>query len=183
METLVRKIAEHAREIPDQTAVIFKKDELTYRELYTRICCAGKLFREMGIRRGDRVMYTSQSKTETVYVHFGIQYAGAAAVPLEKNATPANVLSVAEDTEAAVCLTDRPAGLEDSGSSVRAWKTSRRTQDRLKQPALSRQTQPRLKQSALSLQTQPRMKQRALSLQTQPRLTQITPFRTRRILR
>ena len=81
METLVRKIAEHAREIPDQTAVIFKKDELTYRELYTRICCAGKLFREMGIRRGDRVMYTSQSKTETVYVHLGIQYAGAAAVP------------------------------------------------------------------------------------------------------
>ena len=122
METLVRKIAEHAREIPDQTAVIFKKDGLTYRELYTRICCAGKLFREMGIRRGDRVMYTSQSKTETVYVHFGIQYAGAAAVPLEKNATPANVLSVAEDTEAAVCLTDRPAGLEDSGLRVESLK-------------------------------------------------------------
>ena len=73
-ETLVQKIAEHAAEKPDRTAVIFKKDELTYRELFARICSAGRLLQEMGIRPRDRVMYTSVSKTENTFVHFGIQY-------------------------------------------------------------------------------------------------------------
>ena len=121
-ETLVQKIAEHAAEKPDRTAVIFKKDELTYRELFARICSAGRLLQEMGIRPRDRVMYTSVSKTENTFVHFGIQYAGAVAVPMERGATPESVLSVAQDTEAVLYLTDRPAGVEDAGFRVESLK-------------------------------------------------------------
>ncbi|MBO7710252.1 MAG: AMP-binding protein, partial [Lachnospiraceae bacterium] len=57
--TLVTKVKEHAHIQPDRDALIFKKETLTYRELDERIAAAGELLAGMGIKKGDRVLFTA----------------------------------------------------------------------------------------------------------------------------
>ena len=106
--TLISMIEAHAQQTPDREAVVFKKDVLTYAQLAARIAAAGRLLMGMGIQRGDCVLYTALSKPETVVTYLGIQYAGATAVAMDKNATPENGYAIYADTQACLYLTDRP---------------------------------------------------------------------------
>ena len=114
IQTLVQRIAELAAVQPDKPAVCFKKDMLTYAQLFEQIKAAGSLLRKMGLQRGDRVLYTALSKPEAVVTLLGIQYAGCIVVAMDKNATPENGWSIYEDTTASLYLTDRSMkGYED----------------------------------------------------------------------
>lgn len=113
-ETLITAIGRWARELPDKEAVIFKKDVLTYRQLSSRIVCAGQLLAEMGVRPGSRVLFTTLAKPDMPVVYLGIQYAGGVAVFLDKGATADSMADIAEQTDAALVLTDKPMkGYED----------------------------------------------------------------------
>ena len=114
IQTLVQRIAELAAVQPEKPAVCFKKDMLTYAQLFEQIKAAGSLLRKMGLQRGDRVLYTALSKPEAVVTLLGIQYAGCIVVAMDKNATPENGWSIYEDTTASLYLTDRSMkGYED----------------------------------------------------------------------
>ena len=113
-DTLISVIARHAVSSPDKAAVVFKDELVTYRQLAARIAAAGRKLTAMGVKRGDCVLCTALSKPGTLAVYFGIQYAGATAVSMDKNAAPENAFSIYEDTNAVLYLTDRPMkGYED----------------------------------------------------------------------
>ena len=112
--TLVSRVKELALTQPEKEALIFKKESLTYAGLCERIGKAGALLAQMGIRKGDRVLFTALSKPEMAVVYLGIQYCGGIVVFMDKNATPENALSIYEDTQASLFLTDKPMkGYED----------------------------------------------------------------------
>ena len=62
--TLIARIGELAKTQPEKEALIFKKEMLTYEGLSRRIEAAGRLLAGMGIRKGDRVLFTALSKPD-----------------------------------------------------------------------------------------------------------------------
>ena len=106
-DTLVKRIFFLADIQADKMAVAFKREELTYGELSERIKKIAYRLNYIGIKKGDRVMFSALSRLETVAVYLGIQYCGAVAVPVDKNALPENIAYIYNDTDAALLLTDR----------------------------------------------------------------------------
>lgn len=108
MDTLIKRIIYLAGTNPDKLAAAFKKDRLTYSELANKIINIGTRLALMGVRRGDRVIFTAVSKPEMIAAYLGIQYCGAVAVFIDKNTTPENAIAVYEDAQAVLYLTDKP---------------------------------------------------------------------------
>ncbi len=107
-DTLVRRMGEFAASMPDKPVLVFKKDTLTYKELFESALRIGAAIKAEGVKRGDRVLYTSLSKPESIALYLGIHYAGAVAVFLDKNATAENMYDIYQDTEATLMITDKP---------------------------------------------------------------------------
>jgi long-chain acyl-CoA synthetase len=106
-DTLIRRIGDLALQQPDRLAVAFKKERLTYAQLDEKIRCIGNMLKSMGIKRGDRVLFTALSKPEMVAAYLGIQYCGGIAVFIDKNATLESIEFVYGDTDASLFLTYR----------------------------------------------------------------------------
>ena len=107
-DTLINQIMKLSQQQPEKLAVAFKKEQLTYQQLMRKIELIGARLADMGIKKGNRVLFTSLSKPEMVATYLGIQYCGAIAVFLDKNANAENIAFVYDDTQAALLLTDRP---------------------------------------------------------------------------
>lgn len=107
-DTLVNRILELASSQPKKLAVAFKKEQLTYGELADRMKLVAQRLLLMGIKKGDRVLFSAVSKTEMVSAYLGIHYCGAVAVFIDKNATSKNAIFIYKDTNAAIFLTDKP---------------------------------------------------------------------------
>ena len=114
VDTLINRIMELAQKQPDKMAVAFKEEQLTYAQLIEKIKSVGSTLANMNVKKGDRVLFTALSKPEMVAVYLGIQYCGAVAVFLDKNATVENIAFVYQDTDAVLLLTDKPMkGIDD----------------------------------------------------------------------
>jgi len=65
----------------DRTAIYYRDQEITYREVVTRSCQVTNLLRELGLRIEDRVLLLLLDTPEFAYAYFGALRAGAVAVP------------------------------------------------------------------------------------------------------
>lgn len=117
VDTLINRVAKLAQNQPDQLAVAFKSEQLTYRQLLEKIKLVGNRLSDMGVGRGERVLFMALSKPEMVAVYLGIQYCGAVAVFIDKNATVENIEFVYQDTDAVLLLSDKP--MKNISSHVR----------------------------------------------------------------
>lgn len=109
METLVQRILDRERTPEaDRTAVAFKAEGVTYRALKERMVNVGSHLCTLGVKPGDRVLFSAVSRPEAVAVYLGIQYAGAVAVPVDKNAAADTAAFLYKDTGAGLFLTDKP---------------------------------------------------------------------------
>lgn len=117
VDTLINRVAKLALNQPDQLAVAFKSEQLTYRQLLEKIKLVGNRLSDMGVGRGERVLFMALSKPEMVAVYLGIQYCGAVAVFIDKNATVENIEFVYQDTDAVLLLSDKP--MKNISSHVR----------------------------------------------------------------
>ena len=116
-DTLINRISHHAKAQPDKMAVVFKGEQLTYSALMDKIRLVGDNLNQMGVKKGDRVLFTALSKPEMAAVYLGIQFCGAVAVFLDKNATVGSMEFVYHDTDAVLLLTDKP--MKGVGEDVR----------------------------------------------------------------
>lgn len=94
----------------------FKNEQLTYKRLMGKIKSFGNELAKLGVGKGDRVLFTALSKPEMVTAYLGIQYCGAVAVFLDKNATVENIKFVYQDTDAVILLTDKP--MKNTGDEI-----------------------------------------------------------------
>ena len=109
-QILAGQVLSLAKSQPQKPAVLFKKETLSYKELADQVIRCGTFLSGLGIQRKDRVLFTALSKPEAVVIYLGIQYAGAIAVAMDKNATAENAWQIYADTDASMFVTDRPCG-------------------------------------------------------------------------
>lgn len=106
-DTLVNRILCLGETQTDKWAAVFKKERLTYGQLAEKIRLIGSRLTFMGVKPGDRVLFTAVSKPEMIAVYLGIQYAGAIAVFMDKNSNKENAAFIYEDAGAVLFLTDK----------------------------------------------------------------------------
>ena len=85
--TLVEYLADHARERPDQPALLFKGGTVTYAELEALSDACASAFAAMGIQRGDRVALLLPNCPQFFVAQFGAWKLGAIVAPLNPTYT------------------------------------------------------------------------------------------------
>ncbi|MEC2351755.1 condensation domain-containing protein, partial [Bacillus toyonensis] len=78
--TLYQLFTDQVKRTPDEVAVVFEQDWLTYSELHKRSNQVAHFLKEQGIGLGDKVGLLAQRRVETIVNMIGILKAGAAYV-------------------------------------------------------------------------------------------------------
>ncbi|PEE40234.1 non-ribosomal peptide synthetase [Bacillus pseudomycoides] len=83
--TLYQLFTDQVKRTPDEVAVVFEQEWLTYSELHKRSNQVAHYLQEQGIGLGDKVGLLAQRRVDTIANMMGILKAGAAYVPIEPN--------------------------------------------------------------------------------------------------
>ena len=82
MPELATLIPCHARYRPDDIAVVFGGERLSYRQFWARVARAGNLLRSLGIGKGDKVATAAVNSLELLELYWAVPTLGAVLVPL-----------------------------------------------------------------------------------------------------
>lgn len=110
MNMLLLRLQELSRTTPNKLAVAFKKEQLTYSELFDRILGMSVALKEYGIESGDKVSFIALSKPEMIVTYMAIQAIGAVAVFLDKNAVASNIYEIYNLSDSKILLCDKSLG-------------------------------------------------------------------------
>ncbi|MCM1101477.1 MAG: AMP-binding protein [Clostridium sp.] len=132
-EILVERIRELAASKPDRPAVAYKKEMLTYGQLWGKIQGMAVLLREQGVSEGDRVCFSAVSGPEMPAVYLATQLCGAIVVFLDKNATPENMAAVYERAGSTLLLTDKPMKEHAAGCRILSLRQAYKDADGMPQ--------------------------------------------------
>ncbi len=92
MISLLQEYAtDQAARRPDAAALVFKSERMTYEELERSSNRLGRLLRESGVRRGDRVCLLMPKSPRAIVAMHGILKAGAIYVPLDPGSPAARL--------------------------------------------------------------------------------------------
>ncbi|MEC3440859.1 AMP-binding protein, partial [Bacillus cereus] len=106
MSTCIQKLfEEQVVRTPDEVAVIFKKETLTYKELNEKSNQLARLLREGGVGPDTVVGIMVERSIEMVVGIFGILKAGGAYLPLSPNHPSSRLQFIIEDSGAKLILT------------------------------------------------------------------------------
>ena len=108
MDTLVNKIIKLSQEQPDKTAVAFKKEKLTYKQLFDKVLGIAYVLKKEGVQSGDRICFLAVSRPEMVAVYLAVQFCGAVAVFMDKNGTLESLAYIYHETNAKLLISDKP---------------------------------------------------------------------------
>jgi long-chain acyl-CoA synthetase len=84
--TVLDALLFHAKTTSDKIAVIDREGKTTYRGLAAAIANAAGNLRDLGVRKGGRVMIAAVPYARFAVAYFACHYIGAVAVPVDKNA-------------------------------------------------------------------------------------------------
>jgi amino acid adenylation domain-containing protein len=99
---------------PDEPAIIFNGEELSYRKLNTRASQLGNYLRTRGVGPEVRVAIRMQRSPEMIVGLLGILKAGGAYVPLDPAYPEERALFILEDSGASLLLTKEQSSLTSS---------------------------------------------------------------------
>lgn len=108
---IVERLAQHAQQTPEKLAVVFEDREVTYAELWNKTVRLAHLFKELGVSDGGRVIL--QGKYDTFFVAgvFASHLCGAAAVPVDKDASNEMIAQLFAQVDASLVLYGNPEPL------------------------------------------------------------------------
>ncbi|MEF8732259.1 MAG: AMP-binding protein [Candidatus Accumulibacter meliphilus] len=107
MLQLATLIKHHAQFRPDQVAVVFEQDRLTWREFEGRVSQCARLLTWLGVRKGDRVATVLSNCRELLEVYWAVPSIGAVLVPLSPLLMPSGLASLLRDSGANCLITQR----------------------------------------------------------------------------
>ena len=102
---IARNIEHGARMHPERTAILFEGNEISYRELHSRVNRAASGLRGLGVCPGDRVAIHLPNIPEFAVAYLGAVKIGAIAVSVNPNLTQAEVNTVMNDSGSRVLVT------------------------------------------------------------------------------
>jgi long-chain acyl-CoA synthetase len=107
--TLTARLTQAAADYAGRVALLFREDdsltEYTYAQVYQDCLKAAHWLCRSGVRPGDRVALLLENRPEWCLAYFGLQLAGAVAVPLDSQSRPETVTYLLTQTQAKVLVT------------------------------------------------------------------------------
>lgn len=98
--TVESQIHFHALHSPDKTAVIDEKgNQISYASLYDKILCAATSLRNMGLKKGERIILAASKSVDFIYTYFGAHLAGLITVPVDPEVNPLRLDRIVAQTE------------------------------------------------------------------------------------
>lgn len=101
--------ADRAREAPEQTAVVFGDEAVSYGELDARANRLARILRERGVAPGDRVGLCASRSVAMISALLAIMKAGAVCVPLDRLNPPRRLQFMIEKAAPALVITETAA--------------------------------------------------------------------------
>ncbi|MEO7534005.1 MAG: condensation domain-containing protein, partial [Ferruginibacter sp.] len=118
-KTIVSLFEEQAGKAPDNAAVVFEKDQLSYRELNERSNQLAHYLVSKGVRAGTLVPVFIDRSTEMLVAIMGILKSGAAYVPIDVDFPHDRISYMLEDTTATIVISSK-----SSSSHIRELTSS-----------------------------------------------------------
>lgn len=100
MLQLANVVRHHARFKPEQIAVVFEDQRLTWHQFEVRVGRCARLLQSLGIEKGDRVATVLANCSELLEIYWAIPTIGAVLVPLSPLLMPAGLASLLNDSGA-----------------------------------------------------------------------------------
>jgi len=94
-----------ARDYPEIAALIVGEREISYRELYERVCYFATTLRSGGIRAGDRVLICFENVPEFYVAYYAVWHLGAVVTPLNTFLHEKELAHVVKDASASHVIT------------------------------------------------------------------------------
>jgi long-chain acyl-CoA synthetase len=85
----------------------FRGSSFTYKDMLKFINRMGNAFKELGVKKGDRIALITMNRLELAFAYFAGMKIGAVVVPLNAMYKPHEIKYVVENAEADVLVTDR----------------------------------------------------------------------------
>jgi amino acid adenylation domain-containing protein len=104
-KTIHELFAEQVEKIPHQTAVVFENRHLTYKNLHAKTSQLARILRKKGVKPDTLTAVMVECSVEMIVSILGILKAGGAYVPIDTRAPGARILSILEDSNASLLLT------------------------------------------------------------------------------
>ncbi len=102
--SLYQYLKRTADQYPEQTALIFNQERISYREMMAGIDGMAAVFAEMGLKKGDRVAIAIPNNPAYVYSYFGALRQGLVVVQINPLLTPKELSFIVRDTKAKVLV-------------------------------------------------------------------------------
>ena len=99
-------IARHASASPDQCALHFEGEDISYSQLWQRIKRATAVLRMLGVKQGDRVAYLGLNDPAMLVLLFALARLGAILLPLNYRLAPAELQAILDHSAASLIVTD-----------------------------------------------------------------------------
>jgi acyl-CoA synthetase (AMP-forming)/AMP-acid ligase II len=106
MSNLSRLVRHHALRAPEKVALAQDGQQITYAELWRRICAVAGLLRRRGVIQGDRVALFMKNSAAFVEIAFAASHVGAVLVPVNFRLAPDEVDYILEDSAAVLLFRD-----------------------------------------------------------------------------
>ncbi len=103
--TLGRMLEHHAATIPERPALYFRDEMVTFSQLNAWANKYANVFREMGVRAGDRVCLFTPNRLEFLYAHFGLIKIGAMMISLSVMLKADEAKYIIDDAGATILVT------------------------------------------------------------------------------
>ncbi|MEA3560856.1 MAG: AMP-binding protein [Candidatus Omnitrophota bacterium] len=102
---IAKKLREQAEKHPDKPSIIFKDQQISFKELVSRINKLANWFLKTGVKKGDKVAIYLPNSPEYAVSYFAAFTIGAVAVPLDVRLTGQELTGVLTHSEASVLIT------------------------------------------------------------------------------
>ena len=107
MLQLATLIKHHSTFRPDQVAVVFEQERLTWREFDARVNRCARLLQSLGVRKGERVATVLSNCRELLEIYWAVPSIGAVLVPLSPLLMASGLASLLRDSGAVCLITQR----------------------------------------------------------------------------
>jgi non-ribosomal peptide synthetase component F len=106
-KTIHELFEEQADKTPNNIAVVYEEESLTYKELNERANQLAHYLRNLGVDTDTLIAIVVERSLEMIIGLLGILKAGGAYVPMDPSCTAEYLQSILEDTQAPIILTDK----------------------------------------------------------------------------
>jgi len=120
--SLANLVLTTATRLPAKPAVVCGDRSMTYGDFYRFICSVDKYFRDIGIKRGDRVAVRVRDKLDFIKTIFAVMCSGAIAVAIDRADAEGQTTLVA-DADPSLVLHDDSTSIAASDHADRLFKS------------------------------------------------------------